>query len=68
LYNTADATGADWDGNKDSTNCNGYYTRLKLLNAELDKEIELNNNYYLPLNQAQSNLTIAEAGMKSAEE
>jgi hypothetical protein len=31
-------------------NCQGYYTRLKTLNARLDREIEIRSNYYLPLN------------------
>jgi hypothetical protein len=33
-----------------SWNCQGYYTRLKALNVRLDREIEILNKYYLPLN------------------
>ena len=52
LYNTSGAKGEDWDADEytNITNCNGYYFRLRLLNAAIDRETEKNTNYFLPLN------------------
>jgi hypothetical protein len=71
LYNKADAIGEDVSDEEDwtesdGTNCNGFYPRLRLLNAALDIEIERNNEYFLPLNQAKSDLTLAENGIEAA--
>jgi hypothetical protein len=54
LYDTTGASGADWGDDFDpdtmDTNCNGYYTRLKLINAALDREQEKNDMYFIPMN------------------
>lgn len=51
-----------------SWNCFGYATRLNTLNTYLTSYTEKADKYYLPLNKAISDLTVAEAGLSAAED
>lgn len=75
LYDTKGAKGEDWDKqkydgddneHKEITNCNGYYTRLRLLNSLLDAATQKNTEFFIPLNQAQANLNTATASCDAA--
>jgi hypothetical protein len=72
MYSTDNAKGVDignlTEKDIDNTNYFGYYTRLSILNQQLDEIDAQIANYQIPLTEAKAQLKTYENGRKAAEE
>ena len=74
LYNTDGGCGPDLilvreshEGINKPLNCQGYYTRLSLLNKEMDRVSAAMLDFSVPKMQAEANLAVYEAGVIAAD-